>query len=209
MEDARQIEERLKLFLKPIDFVAGAQIPEQIPAFDLPEIAFIGRSNVGKSSLLNALFNRKSLARISSTPGRTRQLNFFNLHDTMMMVDVPGYGYAKASKSDVKVWQNTLFTYLRGRRQLARAMVLVDSRHGLKAIDKEIFALLNDAAVSFQVVLTKADLSAKAEHAKMVENTQQALVQEPAACPEVLLVSSAKKLGIDGVRHAVLDAAMV
>lgn len=203
------IEERLKVFLRPIDFVAGAQIPAQIPDFALPEIAFIGRSNVGKSSLLNALFNRKALARISSTPGRTRQLNFFNLNDQMIMVDVPGYGYAKASKSDVKSWQNTLFTYLRGRRQLARAMMLVDCRHGLKPIDKEMFALLNDAAVSFQVVLTKADLLPKSEHQQVIKATEKALEKEPAACPDVLLASGTKKLGIDAVRHAVLDAAMV
>lgn len=209
MEPSAAIDPLLNLFTKPVNFVAGANTVEQIPDLQLPEIAFIGRSNVGKSSLLNAIFNRKALARTSSTPGRTRQLNFFNLDEKLMLVDVPGYGYAKASKREVAKWQGTLFAYLRGRRQLARAMMLVDARHGIKAIDKEMFDLLNDAALSFQVVLTKADLVPKEQHETICREVESRLAQEPAANPHVLLVSSAKKLGIDGVRHAVLDAAMI
>jgi GTP-binding protein len=196
-------------FLKPVEFVAGAAISTQIPDFTLPEIAFIGRSNVGKSSLMNALCARKALARVSKTPGRTRQLNFFNIDDLLMLVDVPGYGYAKAPKRDIKNWQGTLFSYLKGRRQLARAFILIDSRHGIKPVDADIFAMLNEAAVSFQVVLTKTDFISETARISMVEQVEEALKTEPAAHPSVLTCSSAKKLGLDGLRQAVLDAAMI
>lgn len=197
-----------KIFLREANFVAGAATLEQIPTFGLPEITFVGRSNAGKSSLVNALLNRNSLARTSQTPGHTRQLNFFNLSDTMMLVDVPGYGYAKAPKQSVKQWQGTLFSYLRGRRELSRAFVLVDARHGIKPADREMFALLNEAAVSFQIVLTKADLISEAEREAMREATAAIITREPAAHPYVLVTSSEKKLGIDGLRQAVLDAAI-
>lgn len=196
-----------KIFLREANFVAGAARLEQIPTFGLPEITFVGRSNAGKSSLVNALLNRNSLARTSQTPGHTRQLNFFNLSESMMLVDVPGYGYAKAPKKDVKQWQGTLFSYLRGRRELARAFVLVDARHGIKPADEEMFELLNDAAVSFQIVLTKSDLISEAAREKMREATEKRIAREPAAHPYVIITSSEKKLGIDALRQAVLDAA--
>lgn len=197
-----------KIFLREAKFVAGAATLEQIPTFGLPEITFVGRSNAGKSSLVNALLNRNSLARTSQTPGHTRQLNFFNLSETLMLVDVPGYGYAKAPKKDVKQWQGTLFSYLRGRRELSRAFVLIDARHGIKPADEEMFELLNDAAVSFQIVLTKADLISESAREKMKETTEKRIAREPAAHPHVLVTSSEKKLGIDGLRQAVLDAAI-
>ncbi len=202
------MEEKLHpLFAKDIRFVAGAAKLEQIPEFSLPEVAFIGRSNAGKSSLLNALVNRNSLARTSSTPGHTRQLNFFNLADTLMLVDVPGYGYAKAPKKDVGAWQRTLFAYLRGRRQLARAFVLIDARHGVKEADQKMLKLLNDAAVSFQLVLTKADLIPASTHEAAREKAEVQAARQPAAHPHVLLTSSAKKMGMEGLRLAVLEAA--
>lgn len=196
-----------KLFLREAHFVAGAAVVDQIPEFTLPEVAFIGRSNAGKSSLVNALLNRNSLARTSRTPGHTRQLNFFNIADQLMLVDVPGYGYAKAAKTEVKKWQETLFSYLRGRQQLTRAFMLVDARHGVKEADREMFTLLNDAAVSFQIVLTKADLISAAEREAMREKTETIAASQVAAHPHAILTSANAKLGIDGLRQAVLDAA--
>lgn len=198
-----------KLFLREINFVAGASISEQVPSFNLPEVAFIGRSNAGKSSLLNALVNRNALARTSRTPGRTRQINFFNLHDTLMLVDVPGYGYAKAPKQDVKKWQATLFDYLRGRRQLSRAFMLLDARHGVKEADREMFTLLNEAAVSFQLVLTKADLVPASQREAAREKAAAVAATQPAAHPHVLLTSADEKLGINHLRDAVLDACRI
>lgn len=195
-----------ELFLKPITFVAGVATLDQLPELNLPEVAFIGRSNVGKSSLLNALTNNGQLARTSQTPGRTRQLNFFNVMDVMHLVDVPGYGYAKASKKDVKQWQGVLFDYLRGRSQLARAFMLIDSRHGVKDADKEMFKLLNDSAVSYQMVLTKIDKITPDELEKVRERTLETAAKQPAAHPGVVSTSADKKLGIDGLREAVIEA---
>ena len=192
------------LFAKPIRFVAGVATMEQFPELTLPEVAFIGRSNVGKSSLLNALVNNGRLARTSGTPGATRQLNFFNLHEVMHLVDVPGYGYAKAAKKDVKQWQNLLFDYLRGRRQLVRAFVLVDSRHGVKEADNEMLKLLDDSAVSYQFVLTKAD------KAEAIEEVQQKVLavaaKHPAAHPSLVTTSANEKIGIDALQDAVIEA---
>lgn len=192
------------LFAKPIRFVAGVATLEQLPELNLPEVAFIGRSNVGKSSLLNALIGQNHLARTSGTPGATRQLNFFNLHEVVHLVDVPGYGYAKAPKKDVKQWQNLLFDYLRGRRQLARAFVLVDARHGVKEADEEMLTRLDDAAVSYQFVLTKVD---KAEDVETIKQKVMAVAaKHPAAHPGIVTTSAHEKLGIDGLRDAVLEA---
>lgn len=192
------------LFAKPIRFVAGVATMEQFPELTLPEVAFIGRSNVGKSSLLNALVNNGKLARTSGTPGATRQLNFFNLHEVMHLVDVPGYGYAKASKKDVKTWQGLLFDYLRGRRQLVRAFVLVDARHGVKDADNEMLKLLDDSAVSYQFVLTKAD------RADDVETVQQKVLavaaKHPAAHPSLVTTSAYEKRGIEALQDAVIEA---
>lgn len=192
------------LFAKPIRFVAGVQTLEQLPELNLPEVAFIGRSNVGKSSLLNALVNNSKLARVSNTPGATKQLNFFNLHEVMHLVDVPGYGYAKAAKKDKKQWQGALFDYLRGRQQLARAFVLIDSRHGAKEEDKKMFELLDEAAVSYQLVLTKIDKADKLEQQK--EKLMALAAKHPAAHPSIVTTSAQKKLGIDALQDAVIDA---
>lgn len=192
------------LFLKPIKFVAGVATMEQLPELNLPEVALIGRSNVGKSSLINALVNHGSLARTSGTPGATKQLNFFNLYDVLHLVDVPGYGYAKAGKKEVKQWQGVLFDYLRGRRQLARAFVLVDARHGIKEADNDMLKRLDDAAVSYQFVLTKAD---KAEDlAGVQEKVKQVAAKHPAAHPGIVTTSAYDKAGIDELRDAVIEA---
>jgi GTP-binding protein len=192
------------LFAKPVKFVAGVANMEQFPELTLPEVAFIGRSNVGKSSLLNALVGQNHLARTSSTPGHTRQLNFFNLNELLHLVDVPGYGYAKAGKKEVKGWQTLLFDYLRGRKQLARAFVLIDARHGVKEADNDMLKRLDDAAVSYQFVLTKAD---KAEDLEAVKaKVLQVAAKHPAAHPGVVTTSAYDKLGIDALRDAVIEA---
>lgn len=192
------------LFAKPVRFVAGVATMEQFPELTLPEVAFIGRSNVGKSSLLNALVNNGRLARTSGTPGATRQLNFFNLHEVLHLVDVPGYGYAKAGRKEVKGWQNLLFDYLRGRKQLARAFVLIDARHGVKEADNDMLKRLDDAAVSYQFVLTKAD---KAEDLEAVKAKVLAVAaKHPAAHPGVITTSAHDKQGIDALQDAVIEA---
>ena len=192
------------LFAKPIRFVAGVARLDQLPELNLPEVAFIGRSNVGKSSLLNALIGQKHLARTSGTPGATRQLNFFNLNEVVHLVDVPGYGYAKASKKDVKAWQGTLFDYLRGRSQLARAFVLIDARHGVKDADDEMLKRLDDAAVSYQFVLTKADKAAGLP--EIEQRVRDVARQHPAAHPGLVTTSAHEKQGIDALQDAVIEA---
>ena len=194
------------LFAKPIAFVAGVASWDQLPVLTLPEVAFIGRSNVGKSSLLNALVNNGRLARVSGTPGATRQLNFFNLYDIVHLVDVPGYGYAKASKTDVKKWQDLLKTYLRGRSQLARAFMLIDGRRGVKKEDEEMCDMLDECAVSYQFVLTKCDKATADESALALEKTQAAIAKHPAAFPGIITTSAHDKLGIDGLQDAVIEA---
>jgi len=194
------------LFAKPIRFVAGVADWGQLPELTLPEVAFIGRSNVGKSSLLNALVNNGKLARTSGTPGATRQLNFFNLHELVHLVDVPGYGYAKAGKKEVRHWQDLLKTYLRGRSQLTRAFMLVDARHGVKPEDEKMASMLDDTAVSYQMVLTKADKVKPPELALVQEGAAKAAVRHPAAFPGIITTSAHAKTGIDSLQDAVLDA---
>jgi GTP-binding protein len=191
------------LFARPIEFVLGVAHLEQLPAGDRLEICFAGRSNVGKSSLINALTNRKSLARASNTPGRTQQLNFFNLDEQLFLVDLPGYGYAEAPKKIVEKWQKVLRAYLRGRASLRRVFLLIDGRHGPKDADEEIMALLDQSAVSFQAVLTKADKPRKGELEKAIAATLTCLAKHPTAYPEILTTSSETGAGVPELRATV------
>ena len=178
MTDKKQyaIEQGKILFERPCNFMLGVAWLEQLPPTDALEIAFAGRSNVGKSSLINALFGKKDLARASATPGRTQQLNFFDLDNVMNVVDLPGYGYAQAPEKQVKTWNDLVFTYLKGRPNLRRVYVLIDSRHGIKDKDIEVMKMLDKAAVSYQIVLTKADKIKMSELEKMVSATKQRIL---------------------------------
>lgn len=195
----QQIEEARKLFAGPCDFMLGVAGLEQLPKSNAPEVAFAGRSNVGKSSLINALTNRNDMARTSNTPGRTQQLNFFNLGDVLRLVDMPGYGYAKVSKKERSEWENLIFDYLRGRPNLRCVFVLVDARHGLKDSDERLMDMLDEAAVSYRIVLTKGDKKAKG----VVDSVQGALKKHPAAFPDIHLTSSIKQIGIPELRAAI------
>ena len=202
---AADIEAARVLFARPVSFVMGAVNVDQLPSDELPEVAFAGRSNVGKSSLINALVGQNHLARASNEPGRTRELNFFLLNDAMHMVDLPGYGWARASKVAVKKFQNLGRDYLRGRPNLKRAYLLIDARHGLKEVDNEPMDALDKAAVSYQIVLTKADKIKPAERIKVIEATQSAIKKRPAAHPIVLATSSETGLGIPELRLEIMQ----
>jgi GTP-binding protein len=188
------------LFAGPVDFVKGVVAMSGLPAPDRVEVCFAGRSNVGKSSLINALTGRKTLARASNTPGRTQEINFFALGAERYLVDLPGYGYAEAPLAVVAKWQALLRDYLAGRQTLRRAFVLIDMRHGVKAVDREILALLDRSAVTFQVVLTKADKVSLTVRDETIAQVQAALVQHPAAYPEIVVTSSEKGEGIETLR---------
>jgi GTP-binding protein len=190
------------LFAGACDFIAGVTSLEIMPLPSLPEIAFIGRSNVGKSSLVNALTGRKTLARTSNTPGRTQQLNFFDLAHRLMLVDLPGYGYAKVSKKQAKDWNKLARQYLRGRVTLRRACLLIDARHGLKETDKGIMEVLDEAAVSYQIVLTKADKATGLELRAALEGAQKDIKKRAAALPDIITTSSEKNIGIAELRAA-------
>lgn len=192
-----QIEAAQIQFRRPCTFMLSVAQLEQLPDADLDEIAFAGRSNVGKSSLLNALFGQSKLAKTSSTPGRTQQLNFFNFDNKLYIVDLPGYGYAKAPENLVKKWQTVLKAYLKGRPNLRRVFLLIDSRHGIKAEDLEIMKLLDTSAVAYQVVLTKIDKISTAELSKMKQNTEEIIKKHAAALPDIIATSSEKKVGLD------------
>jgi GTP-binding protein len=188
------------LFARPARFMLGVAALGQLPDRDRPEVAFAGRSNVGKSSLINALVGQADLARTSNTPGRTQQINFFELDGRLRLVDLPGYGYAQAPRKLVEAWQALVFSYLRGRPNLVRALVLVDARHGLKATDEAVMAMLGEAAVPFRVVLTKADLVRKGELADLGLEIEARLRRVPGAIPEALAMSARTREGLDGLR---------
>ena len=197
-----------KLFSGPMAFLKSAPALQFLPDADVEEIAFAGRSNVGKSSLLNKLTNRRDLARTSNTPGRTQELNFFDVGEPLRirLVDMPGYGFAKAPKDVARKWRYLVNDYLRGRQVLKRALVLVDSRHGLKDIDREVMKMLDDAAVSYHLVLTKADKIKASELHDVEQKTAEEARKHPAAHPEIITTSSETGLGIDRLRRAVVEA---
>ena len=195
-----EVEAGRKLFARECRFVAGAADEAALPPESLPEIAFVGRSNVGKSSLVNALTGRRMLARTSNTPGRTRQLNFFDLDGRLMLVDLPGYGYAAASKSAIEGWTRLTRNYLRGRSSLRRVCLLIDSRHGIKDPDRALMALCDAAGLSYQAVLTKIDKLGPADRATVAESAAAELARHTAAHPEVHLTSAENRLGIAALR---------
>ena len=198
--DADEVEAGRKLFARECRFVAGAADETALPPDSLPEIAFVGRSNVGKSSLVNAITGRRMLARTSNTPGRTRQLNFFVLDARLTLVDLPGYGYAAASKSAIKGWTRLMQNYLRGRSSLRRVCLLIDSRHGIKEPDRALMALCDAAGLSYQTVLTKIDKLGPETRAAIAANIAAELARHTAAHPEIHLTSAEKRLGIAALR---------
>ncbi len=207
----QQLEKGRLLFCSECDFVLGVAGLDQLPASDRTEVAFAGRSNVGKSSLINALTRRNALARTSHTPGRTQQLNFFDLgqkengQGQLYLVDMPGYGYAKVSKKQRREWDALIFDYLQGRPNLRCVFILIDGRHGLKESDEHLMTMLDKAAVSYRIILTKCDKSKKAEMIKIKEDLTASLKKHPAAYPEFLETSSIKNIGIPEFRALIAD----
>jgi GTP-binding protein len=202
-----EIEAARKLFAGTCEFIAGAASFESLPAIALPEIAFAGRSNVGKSSLVNALTGRRTLARVSASPGATRQINFFDLARRFTLVDLPGYGFARVSKSTKEIWQDLASAYLRGRPTLKRVCLLIDSRHGVKDSDHETMKNLDKAAVSYQIVLTKTDRLRTADVPRAIAAAEAAIRKHGAAHPDVLPTSSETGFGIAELRAEIAAAA--
>ncbi len=201
--DAPAAELGRKLFAGPVDFVKGVVAMSGLPAADRLEVCFAGRSNVGKSSLINALTGRKALARASNTPGRTQEINYFALGETRYLVDLPGYGFANAPVAVVAKWQALLKAYLSGRQTLRRAFVLIDARHGIKTVDEEILNLLDTSAVTFQCVLTKVDKLKSGDLEHVLDQVRGKLAKHPAAFPELIATSSEKGEGIGTLRSVI------
>ena len=207
--DAEELEAARKLFARESRFMMGAVAMDGLPAPDLPEVAFAGRSNVGKSSLINAVVGRTHLARASNEPGRTREVNFFVTDERLRLVDLPGYGFARASRTTVKKFQNLGRDYLRGRPNLKRAFLLIDARHGLKEVDTEALHAFDVSAVSYQIVLTKADKIKASELEAVLAATQAEARKHPAAYPVVHVTSSEKGMGIAELRGAIFEDALI
>ena len=202
--DAKLIEQGRKLFAGDWQFIWASPSIETLPPMAGVEVAFAGRSNVGKSSLLNALLGRQGLARTSNTPGRTRELNYFLVGEGLYVVDMPGYGYARASKSLVRSWNQLILDYLRGRTQLKRVFLLIDSRHGVKENDKATMELMDKSAMSYQLVLTKLDKLKPRDVEAVVTSTREHVAKHGAAYPEIVATSAEKKHGIEELRQAVV-----
>lgn len=211
MIDPDLTEEARRLFAGRVEFLKSAPALKFLPEPDLPEIAFCGRSNVGKSSLLNALTGRKSIARASVTPGRTQELNFFEVGDPVVvrLVDMPGYGFAKAPLRIVEQWRRLIRDYLRGRQVLKRTLLLVDSRHGIKSVDAEMMKMLDESAVGYRIVLTKADKVKASELEDVIQRTEAEARKHPAAYPQLHVTSADTKLGMEELRAAVLADAQL
>jgi GTP-binding protein len=205
--DEQTTEAGRLLFARGADFLKGVVAMDGMPPADRPEVCFAGRSNVGKSTLINALTGRKGLARASNTPGRTQEINFFTLGESHYLVDLPGYGYAEAPVAVVQKWQRLLKAYLAGRATLRRAFVLIDARHGIKPVDEEIMGLLDTAAVTFQVVLTKADKVKAKDRDSVLAQVRKRLATHPAAFPELVLTSSETGDGIPTLRAIIAGLA--
>ena len=203
--DDSEAELGRKLFSGPVDFLKGVVAMDGLPNADRVEVCFAGRSNVGKSTLINAITNRKGLARASNTPGRTQEINFFELGAQRYLVDLPGYGFANAPLAVVEKWQRLLKSYLSGRPNLRRAFVLIDSRHGIKPVDEEIMQLMDRSALTFQVVLTKIDKIKQPEQEKVLLQVRKKLAKHPAAFPELIITSSEKGEGIATLRAVIAD----
>ncbi|UWQ58812.1 ribosome biogenesis GTP-binding protein YihA/YsxC [Leisingera caerulea] len=201
--DDISLEKGRKLFAGETEFLKGVVAMSGLPGADRMEVCFAGRSNVGKSSLINALTGTKGIARASNTPGRTQEINFFTQGPELYLVDLPGYGYANAPLAVVEKWQKLLKQYLSGRQNLRRAFVLIDSRHGVKKVDEDIMKLLDSSAVTFQCVMTKADKVKEKDRAKVLEQVRGALAKHPAAYPEIVLTSSEKGDGIPTLRSII------
>jgi GTP-binding protein len=207
-DDPLDLEAGRVLFAQECRFLAGVAQESQLPDLGLPEVAFAGRSNVGKSSLVNALTGRRTLARTSNTPGRTQQLNFFDLGGRLTLVDLPGYGFARASKSSIRQWTGLVRRYLRGRRELVRVCLLIDARHGIKDSDREVMAVLDEAAVSYQIVLTKIDKVKAGARNSTVQAVSVEAARHPAAHPQVAGTSAIEKDGIAELRAALAALAI-